>query len=204
MLRGCADDDDDALLFAKIKSGKYDMGDPVWNSISDGAKSLVSRMLCVDAAQRLKSSECLQDEWLRSHEAAFKNAQCGTPAGRSSAQGRASQWPRMRSERQNVSVTRLLCARSVRRQGLPPGEGEVGVGNVPRGEPHTHQGTSYGSGSGAAGEPGSSSAEDVAYIVGDAAGDVQGSNEGSKEPSRNEQPGDTFLDYMGTETYSFS
>lgn len=172
---GCADDDDDAALFAKIKSGKYDVGDPVWNRISSDAKSLVSRMLCVDAAQRLKSEECLQDQWLRSYEAAFENMHGGASAGGSSLPWRAAGVLQVRSERQTVSVTRLLSARSVRRQGLPQGEGDAsgwllhGRGS----QVHTNGGSN---GSGNV-EPGSSSAEDVAYVARDGTGDAQGSND---------------------------
>ena len=36
-----ADDDVDAVLFRKIKSGKYDADDPIWDSISPSAKDLV-------------------------------------------------------------------------------------------------------------------------------------------------------------------
>jgi hypothetical protein len=36
-----ADDDVDAVLFRKIKSGKYDADDPVWDGISGSAKDLV-------------------------------------------------------------------------------------------------------------------------------------------------------------------
>jgi serine/threonine protein kinase len=179
----CADDDDDAVLFAKIKSGKYDVEDPVWDRISTGAKLLVSRMLCVDAAQRLKSAECLQDEWLRSYEAGFENLK------RSASRiGAPTRWcvpesPQQRSERQAVSVTRLLSARSVRRQGLPQGEGHVGWLCAP-GEFHQKLGVSNGCGTG---EPGSSSADDVAFVTGDTGGeDIQGGNEATQWPSIDE------------------
>lgn len=168
----CADDDDDAVLFSKIKAGKCDVEDPVWETISAGAKSLVSRMLCVNAAERLTSAGCLQDEWLRSHEAAFTNLHGGNLADGSTAhaQWRASAVPQLRSERQTVSVTRLLSARSVRRQGLPQGEGDGGWLQAASGDMHAQQGGSHGFGTG---EPGSSSAEEVAYVV-------QHSNEASK------------------------
>lgn len=46
---GFADDDIDAVLFRKIKSGKYDADDPVWDSISAAAKDLiVSALLQTD------------------------------------------------------------------------------------------------------------------------------------------------------------
>ena len=157
----CADDDDDAALFAKIKSGKYDVGDPVWDRISSGAKSLVSRMLCVDAAQRLKSADCLQDQWLRSYEAACGNMHHGAATGGSSLQWRCAHVPQVRSVRQTVSVTRLLSARSVRRQGLPQGEADASGLLYGQGSQTHTNGGSHGSGTG---EPGSSSAEDLSLI----------------------------------------
>ncbi len=36
-----ADDDVDAVLFRKIKSGKYDADDPVWDGVSAAAKDLI-------------------------------------------------------------------------------------------------------------------------------------------------------------------
>ena len=39
-----ADDDVDAVLFRKIKSGKYDADDPIWEGISGPAKDLVVRV----------------------------------------------------------------------------------------------------------------------------------------------------------------
>ena len=36
-----ADDDVDAVLFRKIKSGKYDADDPVWDGVSTAAKDLI-------------------------------------------------------------------------------------------------------------------------------------------------------------------
>lgn len=39
--RAFADDDIDAVLFRKIKSGKYDADDPIWDGISASAKDLV-------------------------------------------------------------------------------------------------------------------------------------------------------------------
>lgn len=58
------DDQNDAALFAKIKTGKYDDDDPIWDNVSEGAKDLVARMLTVDAEARLSAQECLQHPWL--------------------------------------------------------------------------------------------------------------------------------------------
>ena len=45
----CADDDNDAVLFEKIKSGAYDADDPIWESVSDDAKDIVAKLLTVRA-----------------------------------------------------------------------------------------------------------------------------------------------------------
>ena len=37
----CADDENDAVLFEKIKSGAYDADDPIWDHVSEPAKDLV-------------------------------------------------------------------------------------------------------------------------------------------------------------------
>lgn len=42
-----ADDDNDAVLFEKIKSGNYDADDPIWENISAEAKDVVAKLLTV-------------------------------------------------------------------------------------------------------------------------------------------------------------
>jgi hypothetical protein len=44
-----ADDDNDAVLFEKIKSGNYDADDPIWENISAQAKDVVAKLLTVSA-----------------------------------------------------------------------------------------------------------------------------------------------------------
>jgi hypothetical protein len=44
-----ADDDNDAVLFEKIKSGNYDADDPIWENISIEAKDVVAKLLTVSA-----------------------------------------------------------------------------------------------------------------------------------------------------------
>ena len=38
---GTADDENDAVLFEKIKKGEYDADDPIWDNVSLPAKDLV-------------------------------------------------------------------------------------------------------------------------------------------------------------------
>jgi hypothetical protein len=51
-----ADDDNDAVLFEKIKSGNYDADDPIWENISDEAKDVVAKLLTVRPGQ---CADCL-------------------------------------------------------------------------------------------------------------------------------------------------
>eukprot|EP00884_Botryococcus_braunii_P005302 jgi/Botrbrau1/14773/Bobra.0284s0007.1 len=59
--------DSDAELFDHIRTGAYDVSDPMWEKISDEAKDLVGRMLCVDPVQRLTAEEALEHPWIRQH-----------------------------------------------------------------------------------------------------------------------------------------
>eukprot|EP00891_Asterochloris_glomerata_P001841 jgi/Astpho2/1841/fgenesh1_pm.00038_%23_10_t len=59
------DDENDAVLFEKIKSGNYDADDPIWDHVSNSAKDLVARLLIVDASQRLSAKQALQHPWLK-------------------------------------------------------------------------------------------------------------------------------------------
>ena len=52
-------DDSEPRLFRKIREGKYDMNDPVWKEVSAEAKDLISKLLTVDAAQRLTVEQVL-------------------------------------------------------------------------------------------------------------------------------------------------
>jgi calcium/calmodulin-dependent protein kinase I len=52
----CADDDNDAVLFEKIKSGNYDADDPIWENISIEAKDVVAKLLTVRAVNHSAAS----------------------------------------------------------------------------------------------------------------------------------------------------
>lgn len=45
------------MLFQKIKSGKYDDDDPIWDNISNEAKDLVAKLLTIDAKKRLTAEQ---------------------------------------------------------------------------------------------------------------------------------------------------
>lgn len=48
------------------------MGSAVWDQISDYAKHLVMRMLCVEASERITAEQCLQHPWLREKDKCVK------------------------------------------------------------------------------------------------------------------------------------
>lgn len=60
-----ADDDNDAVLFEKIKKGNYDADDPIWENISADAKDVVAKLLTVDSARRLSAEEALNHPWVQ-------------------------------------------------------------------------------------------------------------------------------------------
>mmetsp|Transcript_883 Transcript_883/g.2364 ORF Transcript_883/g.2364 Transcript_883/m.2364 type:complete len:228 (-) Transcript_883:364-1047(-) len=63
------DDDNDAVLFEKIKKGNYDADDPIWEEISDEAKDCVAQLLTVNSEERLTAEQALQHPWLQSSAA---------------------------------------------------------------------------------------------------------------------------------------
>lgn len=63
------DDENDAVLFEKIKKGEYDADDPIWDNVSVPAKDLVARLLVVDAKHRLTAQQALQHPWMQGYAA---------------------------------------------------------------------------------------------------------------------------------------
>ena len=63
------DDDNDAVLFERIKRGAYDVDDCIWDDISPEAKHLVAALLTVDASQRLTAAQALEHHWLKQQAA---------------------------------------------------------------------------------------------------------------------------------------
>ena len=56
---------DNFELFEIIKKGDFNMKGPIWESVSDGAKDLVCRLLTVDPAQRITGKEILDHPWIQ-------------------------------------------------------------------------------------------------------------------------------------------
>lgn len=44
--------------------GIYDFGDELWETVSESAKDVVRKLMCVDATKRASLSEVLEHEWL--------------------------------------------------------------------------------------------------------------------------------------------
>ncbi|XP_030058119.1 ribosomal protein S6 kinase alpha-3 isoform X2 [Microcaecilia unicolor] len=57
-------DDTPEEILARIGSGKFSLSGGYWNSVSDTAKDLVSKMLHVDPHQRLTAAQVLKHPWI--------------------------------------------------------------------------------------------------------------------------------------------
>uniref|UniRef100_A0A6I8RL00 non-specific serine/threonine protein kinase n=1 Tax=Xenopus tropicalis TaxID=8364 RepID=A0A6I8RL00_XENTR len=55
-------------ILARIGSGKFTLRGGNWNTVSDSAKDLVSRMLHVDPHRRLTAKQVLQHEWITNRD----------------------------------------------------------------------------------------------------------------------------------------
>jgi hypothetical protein len=53
-------------LFDRISAGAYSLDGPEWEGVSDDAKDLVRRLMCVDVRQRLSAQAALAHRWLAS------------------------------------------------------------------------------------------------------------------------------------------
>jgi calcium/calmodulin-dependent protein kinase I len=60
------DAEDDDSLIELVKEGIYTFPSPVWDSISESAKDLVTRLLEKDPAKRITAKQLLQHPWLKS------------------------------------------------------------------------------------------------------------------------------------------
>lgn len=56
------------MILARIGSGKYALSGGNWDSISDAAKDVVSKMLHVDPHQRLTAVQVLKHPWIVNRE----------------------------------------------------------------------------------------------------------------------------------------
>jgi serine/threonine protein kinase len=54
-----------ATLLKKISAANYLRDGPIWNKLSDEAKDLIQRMLCVDPVERITPLESLEHIWFK-------------------------------------------------------------------------------------------------------------------------------------------
>uniref|UniRef100_A0A6U4VGF2 Protein kinase domain-containing protein n=1 Tax=Hemiselmis andersenii TaxID=464988 RepID=A0A6U4VGF2_HEMAN len=85
LLCGCPPFNMDATvpqIYQQILAGDYEFPEEFWEGISDEAKDLVTRMLCMDVSKRITCRECLEHPWLakfhqgdlpKTHITHFKN-----------------------------------------------------------------------------------------------------------------------------------
>lgn len=57
-------DDDNMVLFDKIKKGIFDFPSPAWDKISPEAISIVKSLLVVDPSKRMTPDELLKHPWV--------------------------------------------------------------------------------------------------------------------------------------------
>eukprot|EP00587_Corethron_hystrix_P009519 CAMPEP_0113318496 /NCGR_PEP_ID=MMETSP0010_2-20120614/13042_1 /TAXON_ID=216773 ORGANISM="Corethron hystrix, Strain 308" /NCGR_SAMPLE_ID=MMETSP0010_2 /ASSEMBLY_ACC=CAM_ASM_000155 /LENGTH=355 /DNA_ID=CAMNT_0000175811 /DNA_START=27 /DNA_END=1094 /DNA_ORIENTATION=- /assembly_acc=CAM_ASM_000155 len=65
------------LLFKKIKAGKYEFHAEYWSTVSEDAKKLIASLLTVDPDKRLTAAEALQNVWISGDPTALENKDLG-------------------------------------------------------------------------------------------------------------------------------
>jgi len=58
------DNDDEQVLYQRIRNGEYSMEDSIWEHISVGAKSCINGLLTVDNHSRMTVTQALQHPWI--------------------------------------------------------------------------------------------------------------------------------------------
>ncbi len=66
-------DDDNVVLFDKIKKGEYDFPSPSWDNISQEAKDIIKGLLVVDPMKRTTPEELLKNPWVLGNVEASKD-----------------------------------------------------------------------------------------------------------------------------------
>eukprot|EP00937_MAST-01D_sp_MAST-1D-sp2_P007462 g7462.t1 len=61
-------DDNNASLFEHIKSGTFDYPSPYWDSVSDGAKEFINKLLVVNPQTRLTAAGVLEEPWITAED----------------------------------------------------------------------------------------------------------------------------------------
>ena len=61
-----------ATALEDMKAEKYDFIDPMWESISDGAKDVITKLLKADPEERLSSADAMEHPWVTGETAAHE------------------------------------------------------------------------------------------------------------------------------------
>jgi serine/threonine protein kinase len=67
-------DDNQSVLFQKIRTGDFKFNEKHWGEISLHAKDLISNLLVVNPCQRWTSKQALASKWLDADDKSFKGA----------------------------------------------------------------------------------------------------------------------------------
>ena len=74
-------DADQKQLYKKICKGAYAFHDKYWSGVSAEAKDLISRMLTVNALDRITAEQALQHPWLQKSDAQLEQSALGGALG---------------------------------------------------------------------------------------------------------------------------
>jgi len=66
------------MLFRKIRKGQYEFHEEYWGSVSQEAKNLISSLLNIDPNARLSASQALKDKWITSDAKLLEDKDLGT------------------------------------------------------------------------------------------------------------------------------
>ncbi len=60
--------DTDEEIIDSVKSGKYHLDEPEFETVSVDAKSLIKKLLAYDPAKRINAEQALSDPWIKRYE----------------------------------------------------------------------------------------------------------------------------------------
>lgn len=69
------DDEDDDVIFDLTREGYFEFVPEFWNTVSKGAKNLVTKMLMVNPKKRISAANALQSDWVEKGDEALEERQ---------------------------------------------------------------------------------------------------------------------------------
>lgn len=69
------DDEDDEVVFDLTRQGRFEFRPEFWNSVSQSAKDLVTKMLTVNPKKRISATRALQSHWIEHGDEKFEERQ---------------------------------------------------------------------------------------------------------------------------------